>query len=98
MTVLIVENVPVGFRGELTQWLLEVKAGVFVGNITAAVRAVLWKKVQENIAEGAAMIIYSAQTEQGFAMDVCNMPRRSVVDMEGIYLIRQIVDEEMNEG
>ena len=33
MIVLILERVPVGLRGELTRWLLEAKAGVFVGKV-----------------------------------------------------------------
>ena len=33
MTVLILERVPASLRGQLTRWMLEVKAGVFVGNI-----------------------------------------------------------------
>ena len=89
MTVLILENVSPGFRGEVSQWLLEVKAGVYVGNISAGVRTRLWKKVQENVSGGAALIIYSAQNEQGFEMDVCRTPERSVIDMEGIYLIKR---------
>ncbi len=89
MTVMILENVSPGFRGEITQWLLEVKAGVYVGNISPCIRELLWKKVQDNVSEGAALIIYSAQNEQGFQMDVFHYPERSVVDMEGIYFIKR---------
>jgi len=92
MTVLILENVAPGFRGEVTQWLLEIKAGVFVGNISSAVRQRLWKRVNDNVSDGAALLIYSAPNEQGFAMEVCHTPERSVVDMEGIYLIKRIVN------
>ena len=91
MTVLILENVSPGFRGEVTQWLLEVKAGLYVGNISAGVRTRLWKNVQENVYSGAALMIYSAQNEQGFEMDVCRTPERSVTDMEGIYLIKRSI-------
>ena len=89
MTVMILENVSPGFRGEVTQWLLEVKTGVYVGNISASVRMRLWKKVQDNVMSGAALIIYTAQNEQGFEVEVCRTPERSVVDMEGIYLIKR---------
>ena len=89
MTVLILENVSPGFRGEVTQWLLEVKAGVYVGNISSGVRTRLWKKVHDNVSEGAALIVYTVQNEQGFEMEVCRTPERSVVDMEGIYLIKR---------
>lgn len=87
MTVLILENAETGFRGEITQWLLEVKAGVYVGNISAAVRERVWKKVVSNMPGGAAMMIYSAPTEQGFEIEMHNLPERKVVDFEGIYLI-----------
>ena len=94
MTVLILENVSPGFRGLVSQWMLEVKAGVYVGNISAGVRIRLWEKVQNNVGEGAAMIIYSVQNEQGFAIEVCRTPYRDVVNMDGLYLIRKIVEAE----
>lgn len=93
MTVLILENASVGFRGEVTQWLLEVKPGMYVGKISAGVRALLWKKVQEKADVGAALLIYGAQNEQGFAMEVCRTPERNVVDMEGLYLIRRTIKQ-----
>lgn len=92
MTVLILENVPAGFRGEITQWLLEVKAGVFIGNISAAVRERLWNKVKQKTDVGAGLIVYSAQTEQGFLMDMFNTPKRKVVDMEGLCFISRAID------
>ena len=94
MTVLILDNAETGFRGEITQWLLEVKAGVYIGNISAAIRDRLWKKVQENMLTGSALLIYSAPTEQGFEMKMHNLPERKVVDMEGIYLIARKIKEE----
>lgn len=93
MTVLILERAAPGFRGEVTQWLLEVKAGVYVGTISAAVRQRLWKKVRENMNSGAALLIYSAATEQGFQMEMYNLPERKVVDFEGISLIARTVAE-----
>ena len=92
MTVLILENMSPGFRGEVTQWMLEVKSGVYVGNMSAAVRERLWSKVKDNVNEGAALIIYSAQGEQGFAMDICREPERSVIDLEGLYLIKRTIE------
>jgi len=89
MVVLIVENVTIGFRGELTKWLLETKPGVFVGNINAAVRDRLWDKVTKNW-ESAGLMIYSADTEQGFNIKMCGNPRRSVIDIEGVLLIKTV--------
>jgi CRISPR-associated protein Cas2 len=44
MVVLVLERVPVSLQGELTRWLLEPRAGVFVGNIPAGVRDRLWER------------------------------------------------------
>ena len=88
MVVLVMENMPPGLRGEITQWLLETKAGVFVGNISAAVRERIWDKVTQNEAQGSALLLYAADTEQGFQIEMCGLPTRSVIDMEGILLIK----------
>lgn len=87
MIVLVTECLKPGFRGELTKWLLEAKAGVFVGNVSAAVRDILWDKVCKQ-ANGSAILIFSSDTEQGFDMRVSGDPARSVVDIEGITLIK----------
>lgn len=66
MTVLIVERVKPSLRGEITKWLIEPRAGVFVGNIPAIVRDKLWQKVVSSSPKGGAILIYNAPTEQGF--------------------------------
>ena len=38
MIVIALERVPVGLRGELSRWLLELRPGVFVGKVSALVR------------------------------------------------------------
>ena len=38
MLVIVMETASEKLRGELTHWLLEVKAGVFVGKASAIVR------------------------------------------------------------
>ena len=43
MVILILECVPSSLRGELTRWMLELKAGVFVGTMSAMVRDRLWE-------------------------------------------------------
>lgn len=60
MTVLVLENVSPSLRGECTRWLLEVKAGVFLGTISAAVRERLWEMVKARAEGGSCMIAYAA--------------------------------------
>ncbi len=88
MVVIVMENASEKLRGELTRWLLEVKAGVFAGRISALVREKLWEKVQKDSALTGALLLYSADTEQGFHIELHGYPRRSVVDLDGLQLIK----------
>lgn len=90
MTVLIVERVPPGLRGELSRWLLEPRAGVFVGRLSALVRERLWREVSRRVdVVGAGLLIHVADREQGFAIEMVGDPSRLPVDMEGLTLIRR---------
>ena len=91
VVVLVTEGLKPGFRGELTRWLLEAKSGVFIGNVSATIRDILWDKVIEQ-SEGSSVLIYSSDTEQGFSMRMSGTPARSVVDIEGILLIKTTLE------
>jgi CRISPR-associated protein Cas2 len=88
MLVLILERVPPGLRGELTRWLLEPKAGVFVGSLSAMVRDLLWQKVCKEARGGGCLMIHRTNLEQGFAIRMFGEPSRQVEDFEGLFLIR----------
>ena len=45
MLVIVVENVPPALRGRLAVWLIEVRAGVYVGNLSKKVREMIWYQV-----------------------------------------------------
>lgn len=87
MTVLIVENVTTGVRGELSRWLLEPHTGVFVGRVSAMVRDRLWDKTCKACKEGGVIQIWSTNNEQGFVMRVFGNTKRDIVDYEGIQLV-----------
>ncbi|MCZ2079098.1 MAG: type I-E CRISPR-associated endoribonuclease Cas2e [Bryobacterales bacterium] len=88
MVVMILERVPISLRGELTRWLLEVRAGVFAGTISARVRDKLWERACGAMGGGAGMLIHNADTEQGFSVRFWGKTGRSVVDYEGLTLIQ----------
>jgi CRISPR-associated protein Cas2 len=88
MVIMILERVPTGLRGELSRWMIEPQAGVFVGQMSGLVRDKLWDKVREDAHGGAAMLIHSARTEQGFRVQTLGEPSRQPVDVEGLTLIR----------
>ena len=78
---------PESVRGELTRWFLELKPGVFVGNVNVRIRELLWKRICETDAATGSVMVFSASNEQGFEMKVFGDPKRKVIDFEGIQLI-----------
>lgn len=87
MIVVVLESVPNSLRGELTRWLLEIKAGVFVGNVSALVREKLWDKVRGECAGGTGLIVYNKQCEQGFGIEFWGVAARVATHWEGIQLM-----------
>ena len=87
MVVLIVGAASPSLRGELTRWLLEPRAGVFVGSLSAMVRQKLWERVQRAAPEGGALLVYRAQTELGFRIESFGDTSRQVLDYEGLQLM-----------
>ena len=86
MTVIVVAACPVGLRGHLTRWLLEISPGVFVGKITARVRELMWIRVIEMVNTGRAIMVYNANNEQGLAFKV-HGHEWIPTDFEGINLM-----------
>lgn len=88
MVILILERVPVGLRGELSRWMLEPKAGVFVGSLSAIVRDLLWDKACKDSKDGGCVMIHDSNREQGFAIRTHGKTSRSVEDFDGLLLVR----------
>ena len=87
MVVFLMEKVPAGLRGEITRWMLELRPGVFVGNISALVREKLWEMVCQKLKGGAATLLHSAANEQGYKIRTFGDTTRKVKDFDGLQLI-----------
>lgn len=86
MIVITLTNAPSSLRGDMSEWLMEISPGVYVGNLTRRVREKLWERICSSLKSGRATMAYSTNTEQGF--DFCTYgntwePR----DFEGLKLI-----------
>ncbi len=88
MVVFLLENVRPSLRGELSRWLFEVKTGVFTGRVSALVREQLWQMIEKQLGKGSAVMLYSANNEQGFKAQMLGNPSRSLVDIEGLLLVK----------
>lgn len=88
MVVIILENVRTNVRGELSRWLFEVKAGIFTGKVSALVRSELWLLIEQKLGKGSAMMLYPTNNDQGFTALTLGNPSRTMVDIEGLFLVK----------
>jgi len=96
--VIVVAACPIGLRGHLTRWLLEISPGVFVGKVSARVRDLMWVRVVEMVSSGRAIMVFSANNEQGLAFKV-HEHSWVPVDHEGVNLMmRPAVTEQEGGG
>ena len=87
MLVIVVENAPPRLRGRLALWLLEVRAGVYVGKISRRVREMIWNTVVQGIEEGNAVMVWSTNTESGFDFLTLGANRRIPLELDGVKLV-----------
>lgn len=88
MIVLVLENAKPSLRGEVSRWLFEIKAGVFAGRVSALVRDELWALIEQKIDAGSALMIYPYRNEQRFDARMLGTPSRTLVDIEGVLLVK----------
>lgn len=88
MVIFSLDAAPVSVRGELTRWFLELKPGVFVGNVNKRIRELLWERICSASSVRGAVMVYSTNNEQGFELQIYGYPDRTVVDLDGIQLIK----------
>jgi CRISPR-associated protein Cas2 len=65
MLVVVTEAVPPRLRGRLAVWLLEVRAGVYVGDVSGRVREMIWEQVSFLAEEGNVVMAWATNTESG---------------------------------
>lgn len=87
MLVIVVENAPPRLRGRLAIWLLEVRAGVYVGDVSRRVREMIWQNVEVDLEEGNAVMAWSTNTESGFDFVTMGKNRRMPVEFDGLKLV-----------
>jgi len=87
MLVIVLENAPPRLRGRLAIWLLEVRAGVYVGNYSRKVRENIWSQVEEGIEDGNAVMVWRTSNEAGFEFVTLGANRRMPADWDGVRLV-----------
>ncbi len=98
MLVTVVENAPPRLRGRLAIWLLEVRAGVYVGEVSRRVREMIWEQIEKGIGDGNAVMAWSTNTESGFDFMTLGANRRIPVEMDGLKLVSFLPESEDQHG
>ena len=87
MLVIVIENAPPRLRGRLAIWMLEIRAGVYVGNFSVKVRDMIWGNVEKGLEGGNAVMVWKALNEAGYDFVTLGDNRRMPVDMDGVNLV-----------
>lgn len=92
--VVVVESAPPRLRGRLAVWLLEIRAGVYVGDVSRRTREVLWEQLSFGIEEGSAVMAWAAPTESGIDFQTLGKSRREPVEFDGMRLVAFLPEAE----
>ncbi|MDI6428266.1 type I-E CRISPR-associated endoribonuclease Cas2e [Cronobacter dublinensis] len=87
MLMVVTENVPPRLRGRLAIWLLELRAGVYVGDVSKRVREMIWHQINELAEEGNVVMAWATNNESGFDFQTYGVNRRIPVDLDGLRLV-----------
>jgi len=98
MLVTVVENAPPRLRGRLAIWLLEVRAGVYVGKVSRRVREMIWEQIEKGIEDGNAVMAWSTNTESGFDFMTLGANRRIPVEIDGVKLVSFLPESDNQNG
>jgi CRISPR-associated protein Cas2 len=94
MLVVITENVPPRLRGRLAVWLLEIRAGVYVGDVSKRVREIIWEQVNILAETGNVAMAWATNTESGFDFQTFGENRRVPIDYDGLRLVSFMPQEQ----
>lgn len=85
--VVVTENVPPRLRGRMAIWLLEVRAGVYIGNVSRRTREMIWQQLSEGHEDGNVVMAWSSNHESGYEFQTLGPNRRLPVEFDGLHLV-----------
>ena len=94
MLMVVTENVPPRLRGRLAIWLLQVRAGVYVGDVSRRVREMIWQQCSVFCQDGNVIMAWATNIESGFDFQTIGENRRIPIDMDGLRLVSFLHEED----
>jgi CRISPR-associated protein Cas2 len=83
----VTENVPPRLRGRLAIWLLEVRAGVYIGDVSRRTREMIWEQLVYGFEDGNVVMAWASNHESGYEFQTLGPSRRLPVEMDGLMLV-----------
>ena len=87
LLVVVTENVPPRLRGRLAIWLLEVRAGVYIGDASRRTREMIWQQLTEGHEDGSVVMAWASHSESGYDFQTLGTNRREPADYDGLRLV-----------
>jgi len=81
------ENAPPRLRGRLAIWLLEVRAGVYIGDVSKRTREMIWEQLKEGSEGGNVVMAWGSRHESGYEFQTLGENRRMPVEFDGLRLV-----------
>lgn len=88
MLVVVTEAVPPRLRGRLAVWLLEIRSGVYIGDVSLKIREMIWEQINVLAEEGNVVMAWSTNTESGYDFQTYGKNRREAIDFDGLRLVK----------
>lgn len=85
--VVVTENVPPRLRGRMAIWLLEVRAGVYIGDVSRRTREMIWQQLREGHEDGNVVMAWASNNESGYEFQTLGTNRRLPVEFDGLRLV-----------
>ncbi len=96
MIMVVTENVPPRLRGRLAIWLLQIRAGVYIGNVSKRVREMIWEQCEHFIDDGNIVMGWQTNTESGYDFQTLGENRRIPVELDGLRLVSFLPKKDEN--
>ena len=85
--VVVTENVPPRLRGRMAIWLLEIRAGVYIGDASRRTREMIWEQLLAGYEDGSVVMAWASSNESGYEFQTLGPNRRLPVEFDGLYLV-----------
>lgn len=92
MIIVISENLPQRVKGILCIWLLEVKTGIFVGNLNSKIEDRILKFLNQYMKSNSDILIVrnnDKDTTQGFNIHYPYNSKNKLINISGLQLIQK---------